>query len=149
MFYGDLPEKKSVYLTDTDDESLEEFLRFLYTNECELTTDNVAFVMYLSKKYIVRSLKAKCVESYKFFMKADNVISILKQAMSFDEEELEKCCWQFIESNTRNVIRSKDFKSISQTTLASLLKLDRMNVSEVELFRAVLKWSDFQCRKKI
>ena len=35
MFYGELAEKNStVYLSDTNDESLEEFLIFLYTDDC-------------------------------------------------------------------------------------------------------------------
>ena len=149
MFYGDLAEKDSaVHLKDTDQKSLTEFLRFLYTDRCKLTTENAISVMYLSKKYIVPSLSAKCVESLRSFMKAENVMSILEQATNFDEKELVKNCWKFIESNTRNAIASKDFDKISQTTLASLLKLDCVNATEVELFRAVLKWSASQCSTK-
>ena len=148
MFYGDLAEKNSVvHLTDTHDESLEEFLRFLYTDECKLTGDNVVSVMYLSKKYIVPSLSAKCVDSLRSFMTAENAMSILEAATKFDEKELVKSCLNFIKLNTRNAITSEDFKSISQTTLAILLKLDDMDVSEVELFQAVFNWSDFQCSK--
>ena len=33
-------------------------------------------------------------------------------------------------------------------TLANLLKRDQLDIPEVELFQAVLKWSDFQCSKK-
>ena len=55
---------------------------------------------------------------------------------------------KFIKSNTKQVVASDDFNNISQKTLASLLKLDCLDISEVELFQAVLKWSDFQCSKK-
>ena len=60
---------------------------------------------------------------------------------------MENSCWEFIKSNTEQVIASKDFNEISQTTLAGILKLDCVNVSEVELFRAVLNWSDSQCSR--
>ena len=136
-----------VHLTDTDDESLEEFLRFLYTDECKLTGDNVVSVMYLAKKYIVPSLSAKCAGSLRSFMTAENAMSILEAATKFDEKELVKSCLNFIKLNTRNAITSKDFDNISQTTLATLLKLDDMDASEVELFQAVLNWSDSQCSK--
>ena len=64
MFYGDLAEKNSVvHLCDKDEKSLEEFLRFLYTDACNLTTDSGVSVMYLSKKYIVPSLTEKCVNN--------------------------------------------------------------------------------------
>ena len=74
MFYGDLAEKNSVlHLSDTDEESLEEFLRFLYTDKCNLTTDNVVSVMYLSKKYIVPSLTEKCAAVLGSSIKYENV----------------------------------------------------------------------------
>ena len=81
-------------------------------------------------------------------MKAENVMSILEQAMNFNEKVLVKKCWKFIESTTSNAIASKDFDKISQTTLASLLKQECVNATEVELFRAVLNWSDSQCSTK-
>jgi hypothetical protein len=149
MFYGDLAEKNSVvHLSDTDEKSLEEFLRFLYTDECNLTTDNVISVMYLSKKYIVPSLTKECVNNLESSIEAENVMSILEQATHFDERKLEMSCWQFIESNTKQAVASTDFDNISQNTLASLLRRDELDIVEVELFRAVLKWSDFQCSKK-
>ena len=40
MFYGGLAVKDSiVHLSDTNEKSLEQFLRFLYTEECTLTGD--------------------------------------------------------------------------------------------------------------
>ena len=148
MFYGDLAEKDSVvHLKDADEESLEEFLKFLYTDECNLTTDNAVSVMYLSKKYLVPSLTVKCVNILNRSIEGENATSILEHALQFEEKNLENSCWEFIKSNTKQVIASKDFNEISQTTLAGVLKLDCVNVSEVELFRAVLNWSDSQCSK--
>jgi hypothetical protein len=72
----------------------------------------------------------------------------LEQATYFDESKLEMSCWQFIKSNTKQAVASTDFDNISQKTLASLLRRNDLNIVEVELFRAVLKWSDFQCSKK-
>ena len=40
MFYGDLAEKgPTIHLPDTDEESLEVFLRFLYTEDCKMTAE--------------------------------------------------------------------------------------------------------------
>ena len=75
-------------------------------------------------------------------------MSILEQATHFDESKLEMSCWKFIKSNTKRVVASTDFNNISQKTLASLLRRNELNIVEIELFRAVSKWSDFQCSKK-
>ena len=145
MFYGDLAEKKpALHLSDTDEKSLEEFLRFLYTDECNLTTDNVVNVMYLSKKYVVPALTEKCVALLESNIKYENVTSILEQATHFNEQKLETKCWEFIESNTKQIVASEDFNNISQKTLANLLKRDQLDIPEVELFRAVVKWIDCQ-----
>ena len=144
MFYGDLAEKNSVvHLSDTDENSFEEFLRFLYTDTCNLTIDNGMSLMYLGKKYLVSSLMD-------FFAKSvtNNTASILECAVHFGDKKLETACWNFIDGNMKTFIGSQDFNDVSQTTLASLLKLERIRISEVELFRAVLEWSKYQCAKK-
>ena len=61
MFYGQMAEKgEEVELPDTDSHSLLEFLRFVYSDEVNLTSDNVFAVLYLADKYIVPCLAAKC-----------------------------------------------------------------------------------------
>jgi BTB/POZ domain-containing protein 3/6 len=143
MFYGGLAEKDSI---DTNEESLaEQFLRFLYTEECTLTGDSVVATMYLAKKYILPSLGEKCTNFLIENLNVENALDVLQQATGFEEKELEKECWKFIESHIRKVVVSDSFNNISQTTLAKLLMRDKLYIPEVELFQAVLKWIDFQC----
>ncbi|CAB4044272.1 BTB POZ domain-containing 6-like [Paramuricea clavata] len=149
MFYGGLAVKDSiVHLSDTNEESLEQFLRSLYTEECTLTADNVVAIMYLAKKYIIPPLDEKCVNFLLENLNPENVLDVLEPATRFDEKKLEKQCWKIIESKTGRVVASHSFNNISQTTLAKLLKRDILKILEVELFQAVLKWIDFQCSRK-
>jgi hypothetical protein len=149
MFYGELAEKNSVvHLSDTDEESLEEFLRFLYTDECNLTTDNAVFVLYLAKKYIVPSLAEKCFEYFDANFAAENVFKLLQQAIQFDENKLEEKCWDFIDLKANEVVASDGFSDINQATLVELVKREPLNVEEVDLFEAVLKWSEAECSRK-
>jgi hypothetical protein len=149
MFYGELAEKNPVvHLSDTDEESLEEFLRFLYTDECNLTTDNAVFVLYLAKKYIVPSLAQKCFEYFDANFAAENVFILLQQEIQFDENKLEEKCWDFIDLNTSEAVASDGFCDINQATLVKLLKRESLNVEEVDLFEAVLKWSEAECSRK-
>jgi hypothetical protein len=149
MFYGELAEKNPVvHLSDTDEESLEEFLRFLYTDECNLTTDNAVFVLYLAKKYIVPSLAQKCFEYFDANFAAENVFILLQQAIQFVENKLEEKCWDFIDLKANEVVASDGFSDINQATLVELLKREPLNVEEVDLFKAVLKWSEAECSRK-
>ncbi|CAB4035765.1 BTB POZ domain-containing 6-like [Paramuricea clavata] len=149
MFYGELAEKNSVvHLSDTDEEILEEFLRFLYTDECNLTTENAVFVLYLAKKYIVPSLAQKCFEYFDANFTAENVFSLLQKAIQFDENKLEEKCWDFIDLKTSEAVASDGFSDINQATLVELVKREPLNVREVDLFKAVLKWSEAECSRK-
>ena len=149
MFYGELAEKNSVvYLSDTNDDGLEEFLRFLYTDECNLTADNAVSVLYLAKKYIVPSLAEKCVEFLETNLAAENVFVVLEQALQFDEEKLEKKCWDMIDMETSEAVVSDAFTDICQSTLMEFLKRESLNVKEVDLFKAVVKWSEVECLRQ-
>ena len=149
MFYGGLAEKGStIHLPDTDEESLEVFLRFLYTEDSKMTAEVAIKVMYLAKKYIVPSLTEKCVEVFHESLQPANAITVLEQAMHFDEKELEKKCWEVVESQAGKVVSSEAFCHISRGTLINILKRDKLNgIKEIELFQAVLKWSSAQCVK--
>ena len=149
MFYGELAEKNStVYLSDTNDDSLEEFLRFLYTDDCNLTADNAVFVLYLAKKYIVPSLAEKCIEFLEANLAAENVFVVLQQALQFDEKKLEKVCWDMIDLKTSEAIASDAFTDIGQSTLAEFLRRESLNIKEVDIFKAVVKWSEAECLRK-
>ncbi|CAB3993537.1 BTB POZ domain-containing 6-like [Paramuricea clavata] len=149
MFYGKLAEKNSVvHLSDTDEESLEEFLRFLYTDECNLTTHNAMFVLYLAKKYIVPSLAQKCVEFLEANIAVENVSTILQQALQFNEKKLENKCLELIDLKTSKTVACDAFIDIKEATLAHILKRESLTVREVDLFKAVLKWSEAECSRK-
>jgi hypothetical protein len=149
MFYGELAENNSVvHLSDTDEESLKEFLRFLYTDECNLTTDNAVFVLYLAKKYIVPCLAKECFEYFYANFGAENVFIILQQAIQYDENKLEEKCWDLIDLKTSETVAFDGFSDINQATLVELLKREPLNVEEVDLFKAVLKWSEAECSRK-
>ncbi len=132
MFYGKLAEKASViHLPDTDEVSLQEFFRFLYTDNCTITPKNVRALLYLGRKYIIPSLTERCVDALHECMQPDKVLELLEEAIYFDEKELKKKCWEVIDVQT----------------LINLLKRDTLHIAEVDLFKAVLKWSESQCSK--
>ena len=148
MFYRYLAEKNSVlHLPDADEESLREFLRFLYTDQCNLTPETAMKIMYLAKKYIVPSLTQKCVDVVQASVKPENVLTVLEHSIQFDEKEMEKKCWEMVDLQSSKVAISDTFNDISQGTLIKLLQRDTLNIREIELFQAVLKWCENECSK--
>ena len=150
MFYGDLAQKESpICIPDAEEESFKEFLRFLYIDDCKITSAETAIqVIYLAKKYLISSLTEKCCKVLEAFIKPDNVFEVLEQAVRFDEKELEAKCWGIFSTNTVECIRSEAFCDIASQTLNAVLKRETLTITEVELFKGVLRWIDSECARQ-
>ena len=149
MFYGNLAEKESpICIPDAEEESFEEFLRFLYTDACKITAENAIVVMYLAKKYLVSSLVEKCCEILEASIKPDNAFAVLKQAVQFDEKELEEKCWNIVSEKTLECVNSEAFCEIGSCTLNAFLKKETISLTEMELFKLILKWTDKECERQ-
>lgn len=148
MFYGDLSEKSdSVELVDADSNSLLELFRFLYSDETHLTAECVLRVMYLAEKYMIPGLLDECAEFLSNEIDANNALDILKQCELFgDTDQLQERCWNIVDLQTRQCLRSKSFLSTSGTILEALVKRETLDIDERELYRAVISWAGAQCK---
>ena len=149
MFCGSLPQQEStICIENVEEKSLEEFLRFLYTDDCNITIGNVIEIMYLAIMYLIKPLEEKCSKFIEESIKPDNAFILLEQAVLFDKKELEVKCWDCISKKTRECINSEQFCNISSGTLNVLLEKTTLIVQEMELFKAVLKWVDSECARR-
>ena len=147
MFYGSLPESGPViHLPDTDKESLEAFLRYLYTDETPSTPELALKVMYLAHKYMITALVNECINIVK--VSPEKAFFAIRYAMLVQEESLIQTAWQVVDSRTREVVKSEHFCDIDASLLSEFLKRDSLRITEIELFRAVLKWTESQCEKR-
>ena len=81
MFYGELAQTKdSVEISDCEYENLLELLHFIYSDEVNLTPDNVMQLMYLAKKYMLPSLPDKCSAYLQENLCLSNVFTVLPDA---------------------------------------------------------------------
>ena len=142
MFYGEIAETSgTIQLPDCDYESLLELFRFLYSDEVNLSGSNVMQVLYLAKKYLVPSLADKCTKYLQEHLVASNVFSVLPQAQKFEDKDLEERCWEVIETHTENALTSEEFVTLEKSVVESVVKRERLNVKEVDLFKAVDRWA--------
>ena len=149
MFYGELAETKdSVYICDCEYESLLELFRFIYSDEANLTPDNVMQLMYLAKKYMLPSLADKCSIYLQEKLDVSNVFSVLPDAQKYEEKDLLDHCWKVIEKETEEAVKSDCFVTIERSILEEMVERDSLNIKEVELFKAVDRWAGKECEKQ-
>ena len=102
-------------------------------------------LIYLAKKYMVPALTTL------FFKKLNNsnVFALLNEARQYDEHGEKNNCWGVVDTNiTIIALKSEAFEMIDQATLTEVLQRTTLQIEEVDLFKAVLKWSDRKCRNK-
>ena len=149
MFYGQLAETKdSVEISDCEYESLLKLFRFIYSDEANLTPDNVMQLMYLANKYMLPSLADKCATYLKENLDASNVFIVLPEVQKYDEKDLLDQCWKVIEKETGEAVKSDGFVTIERSVLEEMVENDSLNIKEVELFKAVDRWAGKECEKQ-
>ena len=149
MFYGQMAETTdSIELPDCEYESLLEMFRYLYSDKVNLSGSNVMQVLYLANKYMVPSLAEKCTEYLRRNLKASNVFCILPHAQKFADKDLEGRCWELIDKQTEEAVTSDEFVSVERSLLETVVKTEKLNVKEVELFKAVDRWATEQSKRQ-
>ena len=149
MFYGELAETKdSVEISDCEYESLLELFRFLYSDEANLTPDNVMQLMYLAKKYMLPSLADKCSAYLQENLDGSNVFTVFPDVKKYEEKDLLDHCWKVIEKETEEAVKSDGFVTIERSVLEELVEKETLNIKEVELFQAVDRWAGKECQKQ-
>ena len=149
MFNGSFAEISStVAITDCERvDDFIQFLRFLYTEQCDLKWKNVFKILHFSKKYLVSSLKNHCARFLSQQIEFDKVLPILQQAIKFDELELRDRCLQYLCPNISKLVVTEAFIGLEHHVLTLIIKQDQLKISEVDLFKAVEKWCENQVSK--
>ena len=149
MFYGELAETRdSIELPDCEYESLLELFRYMYSDEVNLSGNNVMAVLYLAKKYMVPSLADKCMKYLQENLDPSNVFSILPSAQKYEEKNLVDQCWKVIDEQTNAAVKSDGFATIERSLLEAIVARDTLLIAEIELFKAVELWATKECQRQ-
>ncbi|XP_078361283.1 BTB/POZ domain-containing protein 6-like [Oculina patagonica] len=149
MFYGMLAETgDSIELPDCEYESLLELFRYMYSDEVNLSGSNVMGVLYLAKKYMVRSLADRCIEYLQDNIDPSNVFSILPSAQKYEAKVLVDRCWEVIDKKAEETVKSDGFTTIERSLLETVVMRDTLSIKEIKLFKAVDLWATNECERQ-
>ena len=146
MFNGELSVKSdSIDLPDCEYEGVLEMLRYMYSGQVELNESNVVQVLYAAKKYILPSLAEECIDFLIRNLDVGNVFCLLSCAEQYDEKYLAARCWELVDGETEEVLKTEGFATIERSLLEVIVKRDSLEKIEVELFKAVDLWATKKC----
>ena len=149
MFYGEMAEKSdSIDLPDCEYEGVREMLRYMYSGKVGLNQRNVVQVLYVANKYMVQSLSDVCVRFLRKYLDPENVFCVLSHAEQYDEKVLMDQCWEVIDRETEEAVKSEEFANIERSLLERIVKRESLTIREIELFKAVDRWATKECERQ-
>ena len=149
MFCGEMAEtKEHIDLPDWEYEGMLELLRYIYTDEVCLNGNNVMQVLYVAEKYMIPSLTNECTEYLGKNLDLSNVFPVLKHAQHYENKDLLFHCWDLIDKDTEEALKTDEFMSMERSFLNQLVERNTLNIREVELFKAVDCWAKEECKRK-
>ena len=102
----------------------------------------VISLLYAAQKYQLPELLSKCEVFLSEHLDVKNACTIYGQAKFFSMAKLTTGALEFIAQNAMKIFNSEDFLSLSPANLLDTLQLDSLCISEVNIFRSVLKWAE-------
>ena len=148
MFYGESSGRTRRYMSeiseDYNQESIAAFILFIYTEECPKNIEFFLNVLQLIKKYQVPSFETTCKSSLEFDTPW-SAFKVIEKLLEAEAKEMTELWWTRIESRIDEVIASEYFLNINQRTLTAFLERETLCYPEIDLFHAVIRWSEYQC----
>ena len=149
MFYGDLAESgDSVNITDCDPDVFLRFLRFIYCDEASFEDIDCAIKVWrLADMYDVPSLAKECVKYLDSNMEPLDAFDVLTYARQFNDEEMEKACWEVIDYNAEVIVADESFLDVKEELLLSFVERSSACIQETTLFQALDGWAAKRCEE--
>lgn len=114
-----------------------------------MDANNIFSVLYCSKKYIVPYLAKACISYLTQTLNAKNACIFLSQIRIFEEEQdFINQCLEVIDCQTEQAFESPTFVDIDEETLKLILERETLNVKELNIYEACLKWAEHECERQ-
>lgn len=127
-------------------ESFIEILRYIYTDNINVNDDNVFEILNHSNYFGLPGIETKCFEYLDNNLNASTVPWIYHQLFyAFSSSKILTKCLQYIQIQPMKFFTSQYFLKISVDELKSILRMDTINCTEVDLFDAMVKLSRAHC----
>lgn len=122
LLAGGLAESSSdeININDADSTAFHMVLQYLYTQSLDLerVSECITEVFMLACKYAITDLKLKLEAIISYNLSAENAVSLLLLADSYQADGLKKTCAKFIASNYDDVLSTEDYAPNAELVFA-------------------------------
>lgn len=121
-------------------------IRFIYYDDTAVAIQSFVSTFVAAEKYSVGPLSKALINQIKR-LDGDETCILLKhlENQRLNNKELQSELAKKQQMETKRIIDSDEFPSLSLDTVVQLISRESLNVNESELFQAVLRWAKNQC----
>lgn len=124
-------------------ETVKYFLKFLYTDACDINAGNVIELIEMAKEYLVESLEKQCQDIIQLHF---HPFQLLQLSVKHNLIELKKSSITQISADIQKLLSHPEFLEIDSETLNVILKLESIsNLGEFDVFKQVMNWANKKC----
>jgi len=120
--------QKTVTLHDFEYDIIFNFINFLYTDECEITQNNVVALLACCHHYRESVLQSRCENFISSSITIDNVCNIYIIASQYNCLNLKVQCTHFISYRYNQICITKEFESLAYEDRQILAKLRKLPI---------------------
>lgn len=136
----------SVKVDGISKESFMQILLYIYTDDININEDNAFEILNKSSYFGLPGIEKKCLEYLEEHLNMSTVPWIYHQLFhTFSSSSLLTKCLQYIRIQPKQFFTSEYFEKISVDELKTILQMDAINCTEVDLFEAMIKLSRSHC----
>ncbi|XP_058178516.1 kelch-like protein 41 [Anopheles ziemanni] len=142
MFNGSFAESQTreVVLKEDDPDLFLIILRYIYTDEINLTLENIRDIFNSAQKFRLTELIALVKEYMMNHVVPDSVLRILNENLHYGFPCVNTKCLEMISENPLLYFKHEDFQNIDRPALEMILNLKQINCSDDNLQNALEIW---------
>lgn len=135
-----------IKLPENDPQVFLEFLRYIYTDDIKITTENVVKIFSLAKKFNIKCLKEMCSYKIRDVLRTnENYEECLNSPDFYNIEEIKNEFIELILSSDRNFLDSIKVEYLKFDDLKRVLVSDYSDLTEKDLFEFAMRWASIAC----
>lgn len=149
IFYNSQQKANIIRLPNIESTNFRDFLKYIYTDEINITHRNVHELLFLAKKFQITHLRLLCGFTLRDQLWISGNEGIIADILS--RRDVYECCEiknKFIElilMNRLNVAQYLKMRYLESSDLKAILKSDCSNLTELEIFYMAMKWAASRC----
>ena len=134
-----------INLPDVDSTAFMTMLRFVYKRETIVHRNKFRETLILAQEYSVNGFP----ESLEFYLDKESVTDVLPFILQIGRQHiLWNKTWDVVKIDIKDIIKQEGFLKLPQNVIQKILEQDELNIKEIDLWNAYVKWADAQCIAK-